>query len=155
MDGRGEPRFVADAMLGRLARWLRLMGFDTRYDPRGEDDRLAALAAAEGRWLVTRDTRLAARAAPGLRTILVRSNHHREQIDEVMAAVGRPVARPLTRCAECNGELREVSREEVAAEVPDHVLAVAERFHRCAGCGRVYWPGSHLDGIRDVIEGRK
>ncbi len=138
-------------MLGRLARWLRLMGFDTVYRRDAADEWLVALAVAEGRWLVTRDTRLAALRRPGLRTVRVRANDFREQLGEVMKVLGRPAGRALSRCPACNGVPAPITAAQAAGAVPEYTLATQTEFRRCPGCGRVYWPGSHLDGIRRTL----
>ena len=142
-----QPRFLCDAMLGSLARWLRFFGFDSVYLEPGPEDRvLAEQARAEGRWLLTKDREL---ASVGPRTMLVRADDLEDQLIEVF---GRLDLRPdstleMARCGECNGEIVEVVREEVANVTPPHVLATAARFRRCTGCRRVYWPGSHGDRI--------
>jgi len=134
-------------MLGSLARWLRFFGFDSVFLEPGPEDRvLAELARAEGRWLLTRDREL---ASAGPKTMLVRSDGLEDQLVEVF---GRLDLRPHAtlenaRCSECNGELVDVAREDVAEVAPPHVLETAPRFRRCAGCRRVYWPGSHGDKI--------
>ena len=141
------PRFLCDAMLGSLARWLRFFGYDAVFlEPGPEDRLLAEQARTEGRWLLTRDREL---AAVGPRTVLIRSHGLEEQVAEVFSRLGlHPVATlEYARCGECNGALEDVSREEVAEATPPHVLATAPRFRRCAGCGRVYWPGTHSDRI--------
>ncbi len=156
----GVPKFLCDAMLGSLARWLRFFGFDAVFhDPGPEDATLAAEARTEGRWLLTRDRAL---AAVGPRTVMVRSERLEDQLVEVFQRLGvRP--RPTldrARCGECNGELQEASRDEVAHDVPPYVLATAPRFRRCFECGRVYWPGSHgrriverMQAVVDRLEG--
>jgi uncharacterized protein with PIN domain len=139
-------------MLGSLARWLRFFGYDAVFlEPGLEDRTLAEQARAEGRWLVTRDREL---AAAGPRTMLVRSDELDGQLIEVFGRLGlRPEATlEYARCGECNGELEEVSRDEIAAVTPPHVLATSPRFRRCASCGRVYWPGSHGVRILDRME---
>ena len=142
-----QPSFLCDAMLGSLARWLRFFGFDSVFLEPGPEDRvLAEQARAEGRWLLTRDREL---ASAGPRTMLVRADDLEDQLIEVF---GRLELRPdatleNARCSECNGDLVDVTREEVAEVTPPHVLATAPRFRRCAGCQRVYWPGSHGDRI--------
>ena len=142
-----RPRFLCDAMLGSLARWLRFFGYDAVFlDPGPEDRLLAEQARAEDRWLLTRDREL---AAVGPRTMLVRADELEDQLLEVFGRLGlRPDAiLEHARCGECNGELEDVSREEVAEVTPPHVLATAPRFRRCTGCGRVYWRGSHGERI--------
>ncbi len=142
-----QPRFLCDAMLGSLARWLRFFGFDSVYLEPGPEDRvLEEQARTEGRWLLTKDRRL---ASAGPRTMLIRADGLEDQLIEVF---GRLDLRPdatmeNARCSECNGELVDVAREDVAEVTPPHVLATAARFRRCAGCRRVYWPGSHGDKI--------
>lgn len=142
-----QTRFLCDAMLGSLARWLRFFGFDTVFLEPGLDDRLLSdRAYREGRWLLTRDRAL---AAVGPRTVLVRAEALDDQLVEIFERLGlRPDATlEGARCSECNGELVDASRDEVAETTPPHVLATAPRFRRCTGCRRVYWPGSHGDRI--------
>jgi len=134
-------------MLGSLARWLRFFGFDTIFlEPGVEDSVLAERARAEGRWLLTRDREL---ASGGPRTTLVRADDLEDQLIEVFTRLNlRPQATlEHARCSECNGALVDVTREEVSEVVPPHVLSTSHRFRRCAGCRRVYWPGSHGDKI--------
>lgn len=141
------PRFLCDAMLGSLARWLRFFGYDAAYmDPSVEDGLLADRARSEDRWLLTRDRELAAK---GPRTMLLRSETVEDQLVEVFDRLGvRPrVSLDRARCGECNGELVPADVETVARDVPPYVLQTAERFTRCRECGRVYWRGSHGDRI--------
>jgi uncharacterized protein with PIN domain len=145
-------RFLCDAMLGSLARWLRFFGYDAEFmDPSVADDEVANRARDEGRWLLTRDREL---AAVGPRSVLIRAGDLESQLVEVFGRLGlRPeVELQRARCGECNGELHSVAAEEVAAVVPPYVLRTAERFSRCAGCGRVYWPGSHSERILETME---
>jgi uncharacterized protein with PIN domain len=146
-DSARQPRFLCDAMLGSLARWLRFFGFDTVFHEPGLEDRLLAeQARAEDRWLLTRDREL---ASAGPRTMLIRADELEDQLIEVFGRLDlRPEATlENARCSECNGELVDVPGDEVSDVVPPRVLATAPRFRRCAGCRRVYWPGSHGDRI--------
>ena len=146
-----EPlRLLADGMLGKLAKWLRLMGYDTAYDNVASDPELARRARAEGRVLLTRDRELSARR--GLRTLLIQSQVLEEQVREAQDGLGPPPHPPLSRCAVCNAALETVSPAEITDRVPPYVLRTQTEFRRCPGCGRVYWPGSHLQGICDQIE---
>ena len=139
-------------MLGSLARWLRFAGFDTRFEPAWRGPALAGLARAQGRWLLTRDRQLASLAGP--RVVLIRGGGLAAQVGELRERLDLPVdpTRFMSRCAECNGDLREVDREAVAERVPPFVAAHGERFRRCAGCGRVYWPGTHAGRIAARLE---
>ena len=133
-------------MLGTLAKWLRLLGYDTLFDPALDDHALVRLARAEGRILLTRDHALAARR--GLRIILVVAEDLEAQIAQVVSAFkpssgpARP-GRIASRCAVCNGELALVPKETVAARVPPYVWRTQEEFRECQDCRRVYWRGTH------------
>ncbi len=140
-------RFLCDAMLGSLCRWLRFFGLDSEYaGVEAADAEVGARAEAERRWLLTADRELAAR---GPRTVLVRSIELEDQLVEVLSRL-RLEIRPdleLSRCSHCNGTLVEQGRDEVVDDVPPFVLKTAERFKRCELCGRVFWPGTHTAKI--------
>ena len=144
------PRFVADVMLGRLARWLRALGYDTLYFRDAPDRRLLAVALSEGRRLLTRDVALARRARDA--GLLVRTERLDAQIEEVARACGLAGRRPLSRCLECNGLLAATAPEAVRGRVPPYTFATQREFWTCAGCGRVYWAGTHVPGIRRRLE---
>lgn len=138
-------------MLGRLAKWLRVLGYDTVFSPSLDDPDLARIARAEGRVLLTRDTALARRR--GLRAILIRSDRPREQLLQVAAALDLSLAGvTLPRCLRCNSALIDVDREAVAGLVPPYVLATHTAFRRCPQCGRVYWRGTHWQRIQESIK---
>ncbi|MFH1177062.1 MAG: Mut7-C RNAse domain-containing protein [Acidobacteriota bacterium] len=151
-------RFACDAMLGRLARWLRFAGFDAIYDAQVPDRLLAALARSEGRWLLTRDRRLAAAAGP--RVLLIRGATLAGQVAELRARLPLEAdpKRYLSRCSSCNGVLDAAGRDDVRDRVPPFVAATAPHFLTCRACDKVYWPGSHVGRITAKLEalfGRK
>ena len=145
-----HPRFLADEMLGSLARWLRMMGYDTEYSRGLLDGELLALASAEGRVLLTRDRQLAERA--GGRGLLITSVVLDEQLEQVVSAFHLNNDRPMTRCTVCNGELEAVSADAVAGRVPERVLELRDEFFVCPRCGKVYWKGTHWDRIEKTME---
>ncbi len=138
------PRFVVDAMLGRLARWLRLLGWDVVFDPFADDPEIAALAAREDRIVLTRDRGLLARKLVR-RGLYVDSEELGAQLRQVLAACGLEAApeRMFTRCVACNTPVEDVSAESVRGRVPPFVLAHHDRFRRCPGCARIFWGGTH------------
>jgi uncharacterized protein with PIN domain len=145
-----QVRLLADAMLGRLARWLRLMGYDTLYDSALSDHQLVARARSQQRTILTRDRELARRK--GIGCLLVQSQMLEEQIKEVLDALGPPTCGAEPRCPLCNAPLMSVSSQEIALRVPAYVRQAHTRFRRCADCDKVYWQGSHWQKIRQVTE---
>lgn len=139
------PRFVVDTMLGRLARWLRAMGYDTLYLGPTEDRRLLQLAHAQDRILLTRDGRLARLA--GTRGYLIRADQVDRQIVEIVKglALAPPDAGWLSRCLECNATLEPLPKQTLSGLVPEYIFATQTDFMGCPGCGKIYWPGSHAD----------
>ncbi|MCU0291396.1 MAG: Mut7-C RNAse domain-containing protein [Thermoanaerobaculaceae bacterium] len=143
-----SPCFCCDAMLGGLARWLRLAGFDTTLPASQSDRELEQVARAERRWLLTRDRALAAHAGP--RVLCIQSLAVPEQVGEVCRRLRLRAdpARFFTRCSRCNGRLAPLGREDAQGLVPPYVGTHVSDFSRCEGCGQVYWPGSHHGRIR-------
>jgi len=151
MEAGGAPRFVADSMLGRLARWLRAMGYDTLYLRGARDGDLLELATRERRTLLTRDLRLA-RTGGEAAAYQVRADRLDAQLAEVVAAFGLdPEADPLSRCLECNHVLTALEAGDLRGRVPPHILASHRRFSGCPACGRVYWEGSHAQRMRNRL----
>jgi hypothetical protein len=141
---RGDPEFACDAMLGRLARWLRVLGYRAAYFPRTDDARLVREARAAGLILLTRDTRLILRRSIGPH-YLVRANDPFEQLVEVVRAFSLPVepARRGCVCVACNGMPVPVPKALVRGLVPPYVYGTQSAFTRCPDCGRIYWPATH------------
>jgi uncharacterized protein len=135
------PAFAVDKMLGRLARWLRILGHDVAYGPHLSGRTLVDRARQDGRVLVTRDTRLL--RDPHLpQHVFVTSDHFREQLRQLATLV--PLGGGfLRRCLECNRALETVGRDQVQGQVPAYVFATQEHFQRCPHCGRLYWAATH------------
>lgn len=150
------PRLVVDAMCGRLAKWLRLLGYDAEYWRAGADEALMAHAQAEGRLIVTRDGPLAGRR--GVAAILIHAEDLDGQIAEVRAALGGMPGRPptpFTRCPECNGALLPLDHADARDLVPPYVWHTQQEFRRCAACHHVYWKGSHWPALHARLEAEK
>ena len=142
-------KLLADGMLGRLVRWLRILGYDTGFDSGADDWALLRRARAEERLLLTCDRQLAARR--GVSALLIEGKELAAQVRQVVAAVGPSLEGAFTRCPVCNGRLTPLSREEARGRVPPHVHCTQEEFRLCAECVRVYWRGTHWERMREVL----
>jgi uncharacterized protein with PIN domain len=146
------PRLAADAMLGRLARWLRLLGLDVSWRADIDDADLVRHAIEEGRVLVTRDRGLA-EAFRVADLLVLRAEQPEAQLRELCAALDLPRHfRPFTRCSLCNVELVSAAPASVRGEVPERILREKTSFRRCPACARVYWRGSHTDRLLERVE---
>jgi uncharacterized protein with PIN domain len=143
------PRFLADAMVGKLARWLRILGYDTAYDVRWDDNELARMSRAQGRILLTRDVELSQRQ--GLRALLVHSQLLEEQLAQVVAECDLALDNPFTRCPNCNAPLEEAGRFEAQGSVPPYILSTQADYRFCPECDQFYWPGTHWQRMRRRI----
>jgi uncharacterized protein with PIN domain len=146
-----STKLLADAMLGRLAKWLRVLGYDTAYLADTDDFAVMRLARAEGRLILTRDRALAERR--GVRALLVESERLEDQLRQVWAAVGPPPDPSCSRCPVCNAPLVEAPPAMVADRVPPYVQRAHTHFSWCSACDRLYWPGSHWQRMRALIAG--
>jgi uncharacterized protein with PIN domain len=143
--------FVADAMLGTLAKWLRILGYDTLFDPALDDYQLMRLARAEERVLLTRDRELARRR--GVRSLRIESENLDEQIRQVLIDLDLAPAHSFSRCPVCNELLQPLDREDARPRVPPYVARTHETFKLCPACQRVYWRGTHWQRMDEFLAG--
>ena len=136
-------------MVGTLAKWLRILGYDTCFDPDMDDNQLVRLARAEDRVLLTRDRELARR--PGLNAVFVTSENLEAQIGQVLTELSLEPDRAFSRCPVCNELLAEVGREEARERVPAYVVRTQESFRACPTCQRVYWQGTHWQQMDEQL----
>ncbi|QPC81878.1 twitching motility protein PilT [Phototrophicus methaneseepsis] len=152
----GTPRFVLDTHLGRLASYLRMLGFDTLYNNAYPDDELARISSEETRIVLTRDIGVLKR---GIVTYgyYVRNTQPRQRILEINERYGLAAyAQPFLRCMKCNGLLKAVDKADVVEQLPPQVAAEFDTFVQCTSCGQIYWRGSHYTRmealLHDVID---
>jgi hypothetical protein len=144
-------RFIADTMLGRLAKWLRFLGYDTLYFRKGDDVPLLEIASQEGRILLTRDRHLLERRLP-LKALFVRSDHLHEQLQQVIEELNLPIEEEMgTRCMQCNVLIEEAEPAGIQGLIPDFVFRTQEAFYRCPICLRIYWAGSHFRRMEETL----
>ena len=146
-------KFVADCMLGRLAKWLKILGFDVLYFSKAEDRDLVEISRREGRILLTRDTGLIEKTKRRKNRFFVASDKWDEQVVEVLDAFRLwDGVRPNSRCIECNRPLKPLAWERARNLVIPYVLEHAASFALCPGCGRVFWQGTHYGDMERKVE---
>jgi len=149
------PKFFCDEQLGKLARWLRIIGQDAAFERKINDRDLIEKARAEGRIVLTRDRKLPALDA-SIEVHVLAENYPAHQLREVVELFRERIEiRVFSRCAVCNHGVEAAGREEVKDLVPDFVYRTQERFTRCPVCGRIYWRATHQGRVeiqlRDIL----
>jgi len=146
-----EMRFVLDCHLGKLARHLRMAGFDSLWEVDYGDEEIVALSVAQKRVVLTRDKGLLKRRAVE-RGHFVRETQSERQFCEVVRAFQLELLlKPFTRCRVCNSTLREVSGESVRGRVPEKVRSAQQDFTECPDCGRIFWRGTHYERLSRIL----
>jgi uncharacterized protein with PIN domain len=151
------PKFVVDHNVGKLARWLRLMGYDARFFRGGSDAELVTIALKEGRIIVTRDTRIMQRRLVTngkLKALLIESDQPLKQIRQLIDSLHLDYRfNPFSLCLECNQPLVERRKAEVKELVPPYVFKTQDQFRQCPSCQRIYWRGTHWRAMTQRLEG--
>jgi len=140
-------------MLGKLAKWLRMLGYDTVYIPGADDDELVRIAVREDRILLTRDRPLSERRMVRMRSVFVDWGTTSQQIRQVVDALGLELSedRMFTVCTVCNGAIVPVEKSEVADRIPPHVYQTLDDYGRCPNCDRIYWRGTHVQHVLEAL----
>ena len=152
MEGEAQTidlRFVADVMLGRLAKWLRILGYDTLYQSGWKDLHLVRVARAQDRVLLTRDLALARRK--GVRVLLLDGDNLDHQLAQLREVLGVTARKPFGRCPVCNEPLEPVEKDQARGQVPTYVFVTQSRFRVCPSCNRFYWRGTHWEHMRERV----
>ena len=148
-------RFLADSNVGRLARWLRVLGYDAAFEPRLSDGLLVFRALREGRVLLTRDVELTRRrliTTGQVEAVLLTGDQVQDQLRQVRQELDLDDGAAMSRCLECNVPLQPRDPAAVAHRVPPYVRATQRRFSECPPCARVYWPGTHWERMRAQLQ---
>ena len=144
--------FIADAMLGRLARWMRFLGFDTLYFRDIKDSKLIRIAREQDRCILTRDSRLI--KVKGVNNyLLIKANDPLHQIIEVIDTLKVSQFNPLSRCVTCNGMIaRVLNKQDIKDSVPEFIFLNINVFLECTECGKIYWEGSHPKKFKEKLD---
>jgi uncharacterized protein with PIN domain len=151
-------RFLADGMLGKLVRWLRILGHDVTYFRSAEDKNLIKLANSESRVLLTRDQELVQQAInKDVKTFLVKGTDNVESLVDLANWFGfnLEIELSISRCPKCNMSLRLVTKESVLRQIPELTALYYNEFWKCIGCGQIYWQGAHWKIIIKTLEEAK
>ena len=146
-----EPRFVVDVNVGRLAKWLRVMGYDSRFPRDADDAELVSIGRNEGRIVITRDRYIMERrpvTRGQVKAVLVQSDNFREQLHYLTRVLGLGFQNGFSRCIECNLGLEPIAKDMVRDRVPEFVFSTQEQFFECPGCAKLYWRGTHWLNMR-------
>ena len=150
-----EPRFLVDINVGRLAKWLRIMGYDAILPRDYDDGELVRIALREGRIILTKDRGIAQRrvvTTGQLTAVLIQHDDLKNQARQVIETLPLEGPERFSRCIRCNQLLEEMPRELVGDQVPPYVLATQQEFMACPSCGRIYWRGTHWANINRELE---
>jgi len=149
-----EIKFFADRMLGKLAKKLRFLGYDTFYKNEISEDAILQICKNSGRILLTRDKSLLEKAVKNaLKVCFLSSDSWRQQLSELARRLHLTYNRKFTRCSLCNAVLEHASLAEVAKKVPIYVQQMTDEFYVCPVCGRIYWSGTHVEHILIELKG--
>lgn len=150
-----NPRFFLDAMLGNVAKKLRLLGFDARYSSNVSDEDLIQQSQIQERIIVSRDEKLVERAKRlGIKSILITSDDEIEQFRQLKQNVELGVLEisgNVARCPRCNSDTRDIERDKVIGKVPDRVFELNSRFWICDVCDQIYWEGTHIQNLQKFV----
>jgi hypothetical protein len=146
-----EPKFITDVNVGKLGKWLRLMGYDTLFFDEQDDGLMIKAAIAQGRIILTKDSEFMKRRSISMgrvTAILVSSDRPEQQLSTVINTLKLDKEyKPFTRCLECNAALVNRDRNEVKGSVPERVYEKHEQYMQCPSCGRIYWKGTHWQAM--------
>ncbi|MCD6529937.1 Mut7-C RNAse domain-containing protein [Candidatus Bathyarchaeota archaeon] len=145
-----RPKFVVDGMLGKLARWLRILGYDVKYYRSMDDDSLIEIAEKENRILLTRDNALHRKSiAKKVYSILLEEESRIKNLAKLSKALGiaLEVDTAISRCPKCNSKIEPIAKNSIRGKVPEKTFRRFNEFWICPNCGQVYWRGSHWKNI--------
>jgi uncharacterized protein with PIN domain len=156
MTNTDHKRFIADVMVGRLARYLRMAGYDVLYSNKADDDEILEKARREDRIVLTRDTMMLKRrdfTRGVLRSAYITDDSLKKQLIQVMSCFDLKLEPNLIRCLECNSPLEEVKKAGLKGRVPPYVFKTQDNFRYCPSCSKYYWRGTHFDYMKKYFSG--
>ncbi len=151
-----SPRFIVDINAGKLARWLRMIGYDTQLFDRRDDKYLIHIALIEHRIILTRDTQMMKRRVitiGELKALLIKDDNPAKQVYQVIKELGlNPNFHPFSLCLECDQPLEKISKEDARERVPPYVYRTQSQYVECPNCHRLYWQGTHWQAMAKKLQ---
>ena len=151
-----KPIFLVDAMLGNIAKKLRLLGYDSEYSSNSDDDDLILKAKNENRILLTKDESLMKKAEKqAISVIHIKNNTELEQLVQIFKNFNLSqvlVSGNTSRCTECNGKLESIEKDMVIDKIPKGVLEKINEFWKCTNCNKIYWEGTHIEKLQKFVD---
>ncbi len=147
-------KFIADIMVGKLSRYLRMAGYDVLYKNTATDDEIIKTALKTGRVVLTRDSLMLIRKefkSGRIKHLLIRDDRLKKQLEQVQSEFGLSLRPNLIRCIECNSRLVRVRKEDVKDKVPPYVYRTQQNFMYCKKCDKYYWRGTHYHNIKNTF----
>lgn len=153
-----QMEFIVDGMLGKMARWLRMLGYDTKYSSSMSDDEILKAASEEGRVILTRDYEFFKRAnVHGVKAVFVEGNTNAEKLADLSRQLNISLEINIneSRCPKCNAKIASIRKEKVKDKVPESTYSFYDEFWECSSCGQIYWKGSHWKKINNILKHAK
>lgn len=154
-DNENNPTFFVDAMLGNIAKKLRLMGYDSKYEPDIQDDDLINLARKEHRIIISRDENLVKKALKlEINSIFLEKKEETKQFREIIDKLNLKIIEingDRARCPLCNTKTKSVNKDNVKSKIPIKILEQNEKFWECKNCGKIFWEGSHIRNLQKFV----
>jgi uncharacterized protein with PIN domain len=147
-----KKKFIVTKELGKLAKWLRILGYDSTYSREKDVPGLVILALREKRVLLTRSPGLS--KYKGIRTVIIKHDHVEEQIEQVAGELKLPLDEDemFHICVECNAPLQDINKKNAEGKVPEYVFRTQEEFKQCPKCDKIFWKGTHWDMVSNWLE---
>jgi len=158
MPQKDHTTFIADVMVGRLARYLRMAGYDVKYMNDADDELIVNIARKENRVVLTRDTMMLERRQfrqGVLRSVFIRHDSLEKQLLQVSSDLDIELEPDLVVCLVCNSPLEDVEKRDISGEVPPYVYRTQDSFKYCSSCEKYYWRGTHYEYIKKFFDGLK
>ncbi len=156
LQSNSKPVFLVDAMLGNIAKKLRLLGYDSEYFSDSKDDELILKAKNENRILLTKDEPLSTKAEKqAISVIYIKNNTELEQLVQIFKNFNLSkviVSGNTSRCTECNGDLKSIKKDMIMDKVPKGVLEKIDNFWKCSNCNKIYWEGTHIERLQKFVD---